>query len=95
MHLEPRFVQPVCHHRKYILNKRKEILLVKGLGNVWSSSDVLQKLMKDIQTSVRNISLCVFHRPNNRMNHELLVLGRDVEKSWETVLVYCLQGDAS
>lgn len=50
VHLETRFVQPVGHNSKDVLDKRKKVLLIKSLRHIRSSSDVLQELVENLQS---------------------------------------------
>ena len=87
MHLESRLVQPVGHHGEDFLDQRQQILLVKWLSHVRRSSNILQKFVQNIQTRVRDISFSVLHRPDNCIDHELLVLRRNAEQRRETKMI--------
>mmetsp|Transcript_29229 Transcript_29229/g.84962 ORF Transcript_29229/g.84962 Transcript_29229/m.84962 type:complete len:456 (+) Transcript_29229:341-1708(+) len=87
VHFEARLVQTVRHHRKDILDQGKQILLVETLRHVRSLPDIGEQLVENLQTSVLNVSLGMFHRPDHRIYHELLVLRRDVEESWEALQI--------
>lgn len=50
MHLKARLVEAISHDGKNVLNEGKKILLVKWLGNVWIASNILKKVVQDLQT---------------------------------------------
>ena len=63
MHFETGFVQSIRHHRKYVLNQRQEVLLVKGLGYMGRLSDVYEQFVKNVE------SLFICLNKNEVSNH--------------------------
>lgn len=81
----------VGDHREDVLQDVAEVRLVEALGSGLLLGHVLQQRVEDLQTGVGHIPHRVFEGPNDGVQHQFELSGRDGEECWETVGVYSLE----
>jgi hypothetical protein len=73
-----------------VLQDVSEVSLVETLGRLVVSLHVLQQLVEDLQTCIRDIPHGVLERPDDGVQYQLELSWRDVEERGEAMVVHRL-----
>lgn len=81
----------VRHYREHMLEDVRQVGLVETGGGRLMLLHVLQQFKKDLEAGVSDVPHRVLECPDDAVQHQLELRGRDVEESGEAVVVNRLE----